>query len=276
MLKWALNTASVAAFACIVLGFAFVEWRTSSQGQSANRQSTEKSSYENAKTEPNEGVWHWLTHDAAGFFTLWLVIVGGFQLGFFYWQLRLIRESLDDAKIAADAARDSAAATRASVELADRTTKHQLRAYVGVKESEIRSGDGGNTFAVHIVIINSGETPARQVTHRIAAELQILHGPPLSFELPERAPGEWVMVPDIAFTLKRDIAIGGASGTGTIRTGERTIFTWGRVDYVDIFGKPQHFEFRYRSGRTVFARVGDITRPVGWEMDPEDQGNTAT
>jgi hypothetical protein len=39
---------------------------------------------------------HWLTHDAAGVFGL-------FQLGLFWWQLTLIRESLDDTKVAADA-----------------------------------------------------------------------------------------------------------------------------------------------------------------------------
>src|ERR1051325_5248667 len=46
----------------------------------------------------------WLTKDAAGFFTFLLVVVGGFQAGLFLWQLWLIRESLDDARIAADAA----------------------------------------------------------------------------------------------------------------------------------------------------------------------------
>jgi hypothetical protein len=129
---------------------------------------------------------------------------------------------------------------------------------------------------VHIVIINSGHTPARQVTHRIAAELQIQHGATLSFEMPNKVPGEWVMVPNVAFTLKCDIAIGGASGTGTIDIGQRVIFTWGRVDYLDAFDRPQHFEFRYRSTRSIRRHNGTVMTTVGWEMDPEDQGNTTT
>jgi len=52
------------------------------------------------ETRPSKerAVWDWVTHDAAGFFTLWLVIVGGVQIGLFYWQLRLIRIAADDAR----------------------------------------------------------------------------------------------------------------------------------------------------------------------------------
>src|ERR1700733_13945656 len=40
--------------------------------------------------------------DATAVFTLGLVLVGIFQAGLFYFQLRLIRESLVDAKVSAD------------------------------------------------------------------------------------------------------------------------------------------------------------------------------
>lgn len=52
----------------------------------------------------------WLTKDAGGFFTFVLVIVGGLQLLLFWYQLGLIRESLDPAKEAADAAKLNAQA----------------------------------------------------------------------------------------------------------------------------------------------------------------------
>ena len=45
-------------------------------------------------------------------FTFCLVAVGGVQVGLFVWQLRLIRDSLRDAKDAADAAKISAVAAR--------------------------------------------------------------------------------------------------------------------------------------------------------------------
>ena len=63
--------------------------------------------------------WHWLTDDAAGFFTAVLVIVGAVQLVLFVWQLRLIRTSLDDAKISADAAADAAKASSRQAHVAE-------------------------------------------------------------------------------------------------------------------------------------------------------------
>jgi hypothetical protein len=58
----------------------------------------------------------WLTKDAAGFFTFALVIVGVLQAALFFVQLRLIRQSLTDAKTAADAATEGAAAARLNAE----------------------------------------------------------------------------------------------------------------------------------------------------------------
>ena len=88
-------------------------------------------------------------------------------------------------------------ATRDLVKGAEETAERQLRAYLGVKSgSRIISHDGGNTFIVEIQIINSGQTPARRVTHSIAAELQVLHGPRLDFQMPPTQPGEWFMAPN--------------------------------------------------------------------------------
>jgi hypothetical protein len=49
-------------------------------------------------------VWRWLTHDASGFFSLWLVLVGIGQAALFYVQLRLMRKTLGPTEKAAEAA----------------------------------------------------------------------------------------------------------------------------------------------------------------------------
>lgn len=87
-------------------------------GYSTQKQSSEDRGSETSKDQGDEPLWHWMTRDAAGFFTLWLVIVGGCQLVLFYVQLRLIRESLIDTKNAADAAKRSADATMRSTRAA--------------------------------------------------------------------------------------------------------------------------------------------------------------
>jgi hypothetical protein len=120
--------------------------------------------------------WHWLLNDAAGFFTFLLVVVGGLQLGFFAWQLRLIRESLDDTKIAAEAAKQSADAAKIQAETARDTLKvmqdtaeRQLRAYVYLDvlgRPYPPPPKVPDRYSVALVIKNSGSTWARNVRVR--------------------------------------------------------------------------------------------------------------
>jgi hypothetical protein len=77
-----------------------------------------------------ETLWQWLIHDAAGFFTAVLVAVGAVQLVVFIWQLRLIRTSLDDAKISADAAAAAALAASRQAHVAEETLAKIERPYL--------------------------------------------------------------------------------------------------------------------------------------------------
>ena len=54
--------------------------------------------------QASPSVWTWLTHDASGFFSLWLVLVGIGQAALFLVQLRLMRRTLGPAERAAEAA----------------------------------------------------------------------------------------------------------------------------------------------------------------------------
>jgi hypothetical protein len=160
-------------------------------------------------------------------------------------------------------------ATRDLVKGAEATAKRQLRAYLGVRAGHVGSKDGDSTFIVMIEITNAGQTPAQEITHGISAELQIRNGPPLTFSPPERSGGKWPMVPGASHTLLRDIAIGGPSGTGSIDNGDRTIFAWGWVEYVDAFNDTHRLEFRHRNGRPMpssrkgVKRLGTISRSHG-------------
>ncbi len=128
---------------------------------------------------------------------------------------------------------------------------------------------------VEVQIKNAGRTPAYEVSHRIAAALQIMNGERLDFAMTDRSPGIVPIAPGMSFILNAPIAIGGPSGVSTIGIG-RTIFACGRVDYLDVFDKPQHLEFRFRSGDAIRQHDGTVMQTVGWKMDPEDEGNTAT
>jgi hypothetical protein len=63
-----------------------------------------KTSQPGNQQQQQQEAWWERALDPIAVFTLGLGVVAGAQLGFFYWQLRLIRESLEDAKTAASAA----------------------------------------------------------------------------------------------------------------------------------------------------------------------------
>lgn len=132
----------------------------SSRRPPAQQPAAANAAKENPTHPPERSIWNWLTHDAAGFFTLWLVIVGGAQIGLFYWQLRLIKVAADDAKRAGISAERAAKATEDAVELSRKTAERQLRAYVGTESVGFVETIGPFKIQIRIVVKNYGVTPA--------------------------------------------------------------------------------------------------------------------
>jgi hypothetical protein len=108
---------------------------------------------------PSEGksLWQWLAHDAAGFFTAVLVVVGAVQLVFFIWQLRLIRTSLTATQNAVDLARQEFIAT------------HRPRVVVRYIQGPFRNEDGYRF--IWITIVNTGINDA--VIEQFGADLAL-------------------------------------------------------------------------------------------------------
>jgi hypothetical protein len=106
----------IAVWIAVVLLTAWLlvgSWQ-SSRHEPAETRADRSSANENSAKPKESGFWNWLTHDAAGFFTLWLVIVGGGQVALFLWQLRLIKRTLGPAEEAARAAKLNAEAVMAA------------------------------------------------------------------------------------------------------------------------------------------------------------------
>jgi hypothetical protein len=98
--------------------------------------------------------------DRLALFTVFLFCVAVLQAGFFFWQLRYMRQGMRDAEMAAKAAQDSAEATKESVTLAKETAEQQLRAYVGAQSVGFQDHIGVFKIQIIIVIKNFGSTPA--------------------------------------------------------------------------------------------------------------------
>jgi hypothetical protein len=142
------------AVAIFAMGAVF--WSSQYSGPSAQSQSPEKRTEEKNNSQPNKGLWHWLTHDAGGFFTLWLVIVAGGQLALFYVQLKLIRDSLIDAEKAANAATEAAKAAKENAEYAKTNLLVLERAYIIPAFVPVERE--AETWHVHILLTNVGRS----------------------------------------------------------------------------------------------------------------------
>jgi hypothetical protein len=214
----------------------------------------------------------WLTKDAAGFFTFVLVVVGSVQVALFLWQLWLIRESLDDTKIAAEAAKQAADVAKIQTETAKATlqtmqdtAERQLRAYVFAEPATFSSsvynrarprevGLVKNTgpmqrLTYQVRITNTGQTPAfdfRQATaHDVFDEpvtddkFHIGQGGP--FSRATLAAGRDVTTGHVMDIVPEEYR--------QIREGRKSFYVFGEIHYTDAFKKKRIVRFRFLHGQ---------------------------
>ncbi len=130
--------------------------------------------------------------DRLALFTFFLFCVAVLQAGLFIWQLWLIRKSLDDAKIAADAAASSAKTAAIQAEISGGTLKtiqdtaeRQLRAYISLSPKLVFNWRHEvNVLAVGFDTENHGQTVALNIAYDFA--MAILDSPlPAGFIWPK-------------------------------------------------------------------------------------------
>ena len=211
---------------------------------------TEKTPEQAAEDRKERDIKTAIDRDLAGYtgwqaiFTLVLIVVGIFQLGLFIWQLRLIRKSLADTKIAAQAAKINA---DAALEQAKAITLSE-RAYVGMSHTQpglIQLPPPDSGYKVEMEIRNVGRTPATitdvvldvSVLDETESLAAILKYP---VNAPELAP-EIFLYADGFFFAERRFPISG-DVMDDIQTHKKTLILFGYVDYIDQFGR------RHRSG----------------------------
>jgi hypothetical protein len=107
--------------------------------------------------------WDWLMNEAVGFFTFLLVVVAGLQLVLFFWQLSLIHQSLDDTKIAAEAAKTSADAAKKTADATLISLRPWLSCEIIITGPLTYTSGGDAKFTFQFLIKNSGHTPASSV-----------------------------------------------------------------------------------------------------------------
>jgi hypothetical protein len=210
--------------------------------QTTQANGTEKSSQSTeGKSEP-KGFWEGVTTDPVAAFTLGLVLVGAFQVGLFWVQLKIIGESLTDAKVAADAAKRAAKATEDAVELSRTTAQLQLRAYIvaDISDIDMRGPEDARLVKLGITIKNTGQTPAHDLN--VVSRTDVIEHPlkmPFNFTLISGADASFAVLGAGQSMETESVAERPFNGDEMMRAedpeGGFRIYTWGRVSYRDVF-----------------------------------------
>jgi hypothetical protein len=190
------------------------------------------------------GLWEWFTRgefgelDATALFTLALVCVGTIQVGLFVWQLRLIRKSLRDAKIAAEAARDSAEAAVISAKHMPRIERAYL--FLGLEVTSrivaFEAGLADTRSKIEFGFKNHGKTPASIEELHVMAKFWREGWPAMAVADVMAIQKGWMISAgetqagySTEFTLRSD-------EIARAREGKGYILFWGKVVYRDVFG----------------------------------------
>ncbi|HEX4301239.1 MAG TPA: hypothetical protein VHZ78_00490 [Rhizomicrobium sp.] len=153
---------------------------------------------------------------AAFTLTLWLSADG---------QARLTREAIDESK---------------------RSSERQLRAYVFVDTCSLQKdvNDGESPWEIHLQIKNYGLTPTSNI--RIVAQRNVsdIVGDDPEYPLAISAqPIAYAPIPPGHFFTVRAPIMTPAQRSTAAQNGQR-VYTWGRVDYRDAFGKERWLMFQ--------------------------------
>lgn len=195
--------------------------------------------------------------------TAGMLFVAAIQALFFWVQLRLMSKSMGVAEKAV-------AATERSVETMQDTARRQLRAYVSVDRAWIEFPEPGIP-KVNVVVKNAGQTPAHNVHQWIH---QWIAKYPLTTQLPT-PPNGFVMSSSLLgagathdMQIEHPHPIIEPSFMDKIGTTEGTIYVYGEIHYMDVFGN-EHFT-KYR------LMHGGPEKPPAGVLSPCEEGNEAS
>ena len=236
------DRSGLAALAVILTVFCGVFWAADvsvatvkATAPHAYRDGRPETTKENDHEKPKEPFWQRATDDPVAAFTLVLTVLTAIMAGssVFLWR-----------------------STERLVTGAEDSAQRQLRAYVNIAGVAARNvTDITKTIQYHIVIENTGRTPAYQVRMVYTAELleyplSLYPAAEVSGYLSETIIGggrDAETVFDAERPLRQNEVSALASGT-------KAIYVFGRIDYQDIFERGHWTRFRFMIGGPVLPR----------------------
>ena len=203
--------------------------------------------------------------------TLGLCLVAIAQAALFFWQLLMLRKTVNDSRRAALASQQSARAAKDSVIHQQGTARKELRAYVGVKGAFLRldsTATVSKKMLAKITIINSGRTPAYNAS--LAIKVEIRDSTKGDFEMTHRE-GSTYLLPGFQWNAQQATEIDISNALrDELMLRKKYAILWGEVLYEDTYGEKRFSRFRFRQGMFI----EDVTSR-GWDVYPCEDGNEA-
>jgi len=170
---------------------------------------------------------------------------------------------------------------RATVVVADKTAKRQLRAYLGTTCTGYDAPVAGKAFRPLIVVENYGQTPA---THfKYGSESMIIKkgdvGPewtkPASMLTgPPMFPRQIKKIPDVIVDpITKVEVIMSDELIREVERGDSIIYVWGLVTYTDAFQQQHWTKFRYKITGEPFLKQKAQACEEGNEIDEEQKSS---
>jgi hypothetical protein len=180
-------------------------------------------------------------------------------------QSREMQASIAEANRAATAMENVANATRADATLMQDILHKQMRAYVAVNIGAATYQDENLKYASNPMILNTGFTPAKNVSSRVtAAILDTKLAADYKFD-----DSAEMLLNDATLSPRQSFVILGvvkdrfeAEEVAAIMKGDvRRLYVWGTVNYEDVFGGSWETRFCHHF---VFYRVRDEVKVNSW------------
>jgi hypothetical protein len=191
--------------------------------------------------------------------------------GLLLWTLYYSRRATEAAIVAADAATDSASATREANLLTQHHAEKELRAYVLIQGADIR--EEGNEILGRVDFQNFGPTPGYDFETHLNMGIDVPSGSPYN-ESPAREKSKSIIGPGAVLKSSTNTIILNEREFEEIYYGQKVIFVWGYVRYKDAFGKRWKFIFActnsHRAVRNLKDSLGNPTGR-GWGLAPHPQ-----
>jgi hypothetical protein len=194
------------------------------------------------------------------------VLVGWLQLAVFFLQLvafcfqaifmsRTLREVREATKVSQDLAKSA----RDSADIADRTAKNQLKAYMAIDIAHFEPPrDTASPWYIHVAVKNFGQTPASSLIVKTEYKIapQENGHPVFPLSINAQTHPKAYFAPGHQQTVRihcPEMGIGGNQKWDEFGHANYKAYLWGRIDYIDCFEEPRFLTFQ------MLCHFGQVT-----------------